>query len=84
MRSLFLAAIATLAMANAAGAQQQPGRKHEPAAGPYRMDIQGHCHAANGQIVSANLCPPLTYHLAANGECYASNGRNVPVYFCRH
>ena len=85
MRTAIILAIAALAVATAAGAgSQQPGGKHEPAPGPYRMDIQGHCHAANGQIVSSNLCPPLTYKLAPNGECYASNGRHVPKYFCRH
>jgi hypothetical protein len=84
MRSSIIVAVAALTIATAAGAQQQPGRKHEPAAGPYRTDIEGHCHAADGQVVSANLCPPLTFKLAANGKCYASNGRFVPAYLCKH
>ena len=51
MRSLVLA-LAALAFAATSFAA--------PAAGPYKLDAKGKCHAANGQFVSTSLCKPAT------------------------
>lgn len=55
MRSLMLAAIAAFAFATIASADPI-----NLPAGPYKLDANGKCHAANGQFVKANLCkaPP--------------------------
>ena len=47
MRSTILA-LAALAFATAAGAATP--------AGPYKLDANGKCHAANGQFVTKTLC----------------------------
>lgn len=48
MRSVILA-LAALAFASGAYAKA-------PAAGPYKLDTKGNCHAANGQFVAKSLC----------------------------
>ena len=51
MRSLILA-LAALAFATSAGAATP--------AGPYKLDAQGKCHAANGQFVAKSNCATPT------------------------
>ncbi|HEY3798380.1 MAG TPA: hypothetical protein VGL58_08500 [Caulobacteraceae bacterium] len=48
MRS-FMIALSAFAIATSALAAT-------PAAGPYKLDAKGKCHAANGQFVTASLC----------------------------
>jgi hypothetical protein len=50
MRWFIIAAVAALAFATGAAAA------NAPAAGPYRFDASGKCHAAGGQIVPSNMC----------------------------
>lgn len=57
MRSLMLAAIAALSFASISHAAD--------AAGPYKLDSKGKCHAANGQFAKSALCTapkPATNH----------------------
>ena len=77
MRAFTLAAVSALAFASAAFAATP--------AGPYKLDANGKCHAANGQFVATALCravPPGPYKLDANHRCHAANGQFVANSYC--
>lgn len=64
MRAIILAAVAALALASSASAAVDAfspahgsgGGTGKVAAGPYKLDATGKCHAANGQFAKLALC----------------------------
>jgi hypothetical protein len=62
MRSLMIAAVAALTFASVAYATSEdrvpPVRSPD---GPYSLDANGKCHAANGQFVPTPLCAPAPH-----------------------
>ena len=85
MRTLFMAAAAAFVFVT--GASAASTNAAATPAGPYKVDANGKCHAANGQFVATALCktvPAGPYKLDANGRCHAANGQFVAASYCKH
>ncbi|MFI4933262.1 MAG: hypothetical protein ACHP7N_01470 [Caulobacterales bacterium] len=76
MRSLVIAAVAALAFASLSGASFGTSASMNVPAGPFKLDANGMCHAANGQFVGHSQCvtPPHCKHGVPCGHaCIAKN-----------